>query len=286
MSSIPNRRSTLETAVLARFESTISGFIDDLLSQGITGFGRLKRYPGPARHFLVWLHLNGIELETVDGSVIDQFLLHDCECRAAVPARVQVSPWRKRRTSPYVMRFVRFLERTGRIETPGELDDNLRILDSFLNGLRGDGYARTSIDCHYAVCAGLIVWLHLSRIRLRDVKPDVYTSFRTGGSSVRYLGFSVANACTRPGVLSKKRCASFSTISPISVKSDALTDLQRTKRYLYSLGTSPVGSNAIAASPRRLSATISNGSQRCCQSSERIRGLMTPPWSAGRCGNR
>ena len=194
MSSTLNRRSTLEATVLAGFESTISAFIDDLRSQGIAGFGRLKRYPGPARHFLVWLHLNGIELETADGAVIDRFLLHDCECRAAVPARVQVSPWRKCRTSPYVMRFVRFLERTGRIETPDELDDNLRILDSFLKGLRGDGYARTSIDCHYAVCAGLIVWLHLSRLRLRDVKPDVHTRFR----NKRFI-------CSIPGVYCGQR---------------------------------------------------------------------------------
>ena len=45
----------------------------------------------------------------------------------------------KRRSWPPLMTFVRYLERTGRIETPGELDENLQLLDSFLGRMRADG---------------------------------------------------------------------------------------------------------------------------------------------------
>ena len=44
--------------------------------------------------------------------------------------------------------FIRFLERTGRIETPGELDGNFRLLDAFLAGLRRDGYAAATIKLY------------------------------------------------------------------------------------------------------------------------------------------
>ncbi len=178
MASTFNRRHMLEFTALADCDPIIFAFIDDLRRAGYAENYVVQHHPGAARHFLIWLHLNGIALETVDGPVIDRFVRHDCDCRAAVPARVQLCPWRKRRTSPHIMNFVRFLERTGRINTPGDLDDNLRILDSFLERLRGDGYPPGSVSSHYAACAGLIAWLHLSRIRLRDMNPDVYARFR------------------------------------------------------------------------------------------------------------
>lgn len=178
MSSTLNHRSMLENTALASWDPIIFAFIDDLRRAGFSEHYVSDHHPAAARHFLLWLHLKGIELKAVDGSVIDRFVQHDCNCFATVRARVRLCPWRKRRTSPHVMNFVRFLERTGRIDTPGDLDDNFRILDGFLERLRGDGYAPGNISSHYAACANLIVWLHLSRIRLRDMNLDVYARFR------------------------------------------------------------------------------------------------------------
>ena len=76
------------------------------------------------------------------------------------------------------MRFVRFLEREGRIKTPGDLDENLSILDEFLEGLRSDGYKPSTIREYRNGCIRLIAWLHLSRIALRSLNPDVYARFR------------------------------------------------------------------------------------------------------------
>ena len=176
MSSTASRQFVATTA-LAGFDPIVHAFIDNLRREGIAE-RHITLYSGPARHFLTWLELSGIILETVDGTAIDRFLQHDCDCLSGVPASARLHPWRKRRTSSRLMKFIRFLERTGRVETPGDLDDNICILDGFLEQLRSDGYAPGTIDLHREGCAGLIVWLHLSRIRLCDLTPDVYARFR------------------------------------------------------------------------------------------------------------
>ena len=141
MTSISKRRFLLGTTALASFDPTIVAFIDDLrVREGIVGKD-VSRYRGTARHFLVWLGLSGIALETVDCTAIQRFLQHDCECGTRVPAYSLPGPWSKRRSWPPLMTFVRYLERTGRIETPGELDENLQLLDSFLGRMRADGHA-------------------------------------------------------------------------------------------------------------------------------------------------
>ena len=173
----PASRQFVATTALAGFDPIVRAFIDNLRREGIAE-RHITLHSGPARHFLTWLELSGIILETVDGTAIDRFLQHNCNCLSGVPASARLHPWRKRRTSSRLMKFIRFLERTGRVETPGDLDDNICILDGFLEQLRSDGYAPGTIDLHREGCAGLIVWLHLSRVRLCDLTPDVYPRFR------------------------------------------------------------------------------------------------------------
>ena len=216
MSSTPNRRP-LATTEQADFDPIILLFIDNLRREGIAENSIAKHYPGLARHFLTWLDLSGIALEAVDSTVFDRFLQHDCDCCAAVPASARLRPWRKRRTSPHLMRFVRFLERTGRIETPGDLDDNLRTLDGFLKRMRGDGYAPETISDYHHACTGLIVWLHYSRVRLRDLNPDVYARFRN-----RQFIYSI------PGVFCGQRMR-----SPGGVYE---TEIRKFLRYLVAIG--------------------------------------------------
>ena len=178
MSSSPiNCRSRLNT-VLADIDSLIPLFTDDLLRRQGIAEATVPACRYAARHFLIWLGLRRVALETVDRTVIRRFLRHDCNCCTAAPASARLRPWRKRRTSPRIMRFVRFLEREGRIKTPGDLDENLRILDEFLEGLCGDGYKPRTIGVYRNGCSRLIAWLHLSRIALRSLNPDVYARFR------------------------------------------------------------------------------------------------------------
>lgn len=177
MSLVPNRRSR---AVAARtgLDPTMLSLVDEfLLREGIAE-SDVHRYRYPARHFLIWLQcFSGTALESVDGTVIDDFLRHDCRC-AARSAPVRLRRWRKRRASSHLMTFIRYLERTGGIETPGELEENFRILASFLQRLNGEGYATHTVKLYRYGCAGLLVWLHLSRIRLSDLTPEVYARYR------------------------------------------------------------------------------------------------------------
>ena len=177
MSSIPIRCS-LTTTALASLNRIVLAFIGDLRRRGEIAERTVPHYRYCARHFLVWLELSGIALETLDGTAIDRFLQHDCYCCASAPASARLRPWRKRRSSPQIMKLVRFLEREGKIKTPGDLNDNLRILDRFLEGLRGAGYAPRTIRKFRNGCACLIAWLHLSRVSLCDLNPHVYARFR------------------------------------------------------------------------------------------------------------
>jgi len=176
------------------YDPIILEFTADLRRRGETTEGRIYHYKARARHFLIWVAHRGLSLEAVDGTVIDRFLRHDCDCREAGPAAARLRPSRKRRTSPELMRFIRFLERTGRIATPGDLDENFRLLEAFLDRLRADGYAQQSIRSHRSGCAALIVWLHLARVRLCDLTPDVYARFRRRGLT-----------CSIPGVFGGRR---------------------------------------------------------------------------------
>ena len=101
----------------AQFDSIIQEFVSALRREGVAD-GYSSRHAGPARHFLTWLVRRDSPLRTVDGTVLDCFLQHDCDCCSGVPAAVLLHPSRKRRSSPEVMQFVRFLERTGRIDQP------------------------------------------------------------------------------------------------------------------------------------------------------------------------
>ena len=130
-----------------------------------------------ALHFLIWIDLTGVELKKVDATIVYRFLRHDCRCGASC-ASVRIGGWRKRRRSTELMKFVRFLEQSGHIETPGELEDNLRLLDALLGGMRDGGYAAETINSYRHACTALIVWLHLSRIRLCDLTSDVIARFR------------------------------------------------------------------------------------------------------------
>ena len=198
----------LASATLADFAAIILAFFDDLRRRGGVSEKQIRLYGYIARHFLIWVELTGIDLKTVDGPIIDRFLQHDCRCGASC-APIRLQRWRKRRTSPELMTFIRFLEHTGHIETLGELDDNLRLLDAFLTGLRDDGYAAGTIKNYRKACAGLIVWLHLSRIRLCDLTSDVHARFRARRFVCSIPGVFCGQESQRPGTAYESELCGF-----------------------------------------------------------------------------
>ena len=283
MSAIPHSGSVAATQQ-ACSDPIILEFVGELCREGVAE-SYVAQHPGPARHFLTWLARNGTPLGAVDGTAIDSFLRHDCDCPADVPASALLHRWRKRRSSPEVMEFVRFLERTGRMGTPGDLDDNLRILDEFVERLRADGDGRETIKPYRNAGSGLIVSLHLSRIRLCDLNPDVLGQFRS-----RQL------ICSIPGVLAAMGRSlprlpmawKFAGSCGISLQPAGSIPSNRRPRQGFcptaSRG-SAVGSPAIAASAPPARTGMPSCWRRSCPLPGTIPGPMTQRGSDRCCSN-
>lgn len=126
------------------------------------------------RHFLIWLDADGIALDSIDGNVVARFFRHDCDCdlpfAKAIPSDSCYS------AGP-VTRFVRFLEQTGRTFCHDELDQNLGLLDQFLQQSREHGYSHASLNAFGTTCRHFIVWLHNFRIPLRKLDNATLESF-------------------------------------------------------------------------------------------------------------
>ena len=161
----------------------------------LSGAGRSRAkilgYLGPAEHFLAWLELSRIPLETVEDAALRRFLTHECAC--------PVPPFEfdrlHNREAPHFVSglrtFVQFLEETGRIATPGEIDDNLLLLETFLEQRRAEGHSASSIRHYRDECRHFLFWLHHCRISLADIDEPVLDRFRRHDCN-----------CPRPGVFS------------------------------------------------------------------------------------
>ena len=201
MSSTP-KGLFLASTVLADFDPIICGFLEDLRARGEIGEPYADLHRGHVRHFLIWMVLSGIALEEIDGSVIDHFLQHDCDCWSTVsmPRKgMWLRRWRKRKSSPAIMRFLRYLEQTGRIQTTGGLADKFSLLDDFLERLRGEGYASESIKQYRSSCNWLVVWLHLFRIPLHELTLAVYERFLNSDLSYTIPGEFYCRRAPSPG---------------------------------------------------------------------------------------
>ena len=250
----------------ARFDPIIQEFVSELRREGVAD-GYVVQHPGPARHFLTWLARSGILLRTVDGTVLDCFLQHDCDCCSGVPAAALLHPWRKRRSSPEVMKFVRFLERTGSIEEPG------------------DGFARQTIRAYRNAGAGLIVWLHLSRVRLRDLHPDVLARFRRRQFVCSIPGVFAGQRTQSPGPPTGRKFVGFSAISLRPAGSTPWSRPRKSGRSPSASRGSAHGWHAIAASARRARTSMPSWWRRCCPLSGTNPGPMTQRGSDGCCSS-
>ena len=86
MSSSPVSRRSRLIAALADIDSLMPLFTDDLLCHQGIAEATVPACRHAARHFLIWLALRRVALETVDQTVIRRFLRHDCNCCVAAPA--------------------------------------------------------------------------------------------------------------------------------------------------------------------------------------------------------
>ncbi len=179
-----NAPSAGSLAEPAKFAGVIPQFSDYLLGKGVDRH-EVTIFRKAAEHFLAWLKQCHISLRSVDDAILHRFLEHDRTC--PVPLfkcnRAHIRERRGLRT------FVQFLEETGRTTTPGEIDDNLRVLDIFLDQRRAEGYTARSVRRSRSGGRHLLFWLHHCRLRLEDLDEATLE---------RFCGHDCL--CGRPGV--------------------------------------------------------------------------------------
>ena len=82
-----------------------------------------------------------------------------------------------RRFMSGALRLVQFLEGGGRIEHPGELQDNFDHLNTFFERCAAQGYGLARLSIYGSSCRHILIWLHQSRIAVRNVDGGTLTRF-------------------------------------------------------------------------------------------------------------
>ncbi len=130
-----------------------------------------------ARHFLTWLNLNDIAIESVDDTILRCFRRHDCHCSDLDRRRHQNLIANSRWFMGGALRLVQFLEEQGVIYHLGELDANTRHLDEFLTVCENKGYQQGTLRRFRNTSRHILIWLHRSRISITEFNAQTLENF-------------------------------------------------------------------------------------------------------------
>lgn len=139
----------------------------------------VRQFEGAAKHFLTWIELEQIHVETLDDNALRCFRLHDCRCplsEAGLPRHKQRTP-QKRKTMHGVEHLVRFLEETGYTDHPQEGALGQRLLADFLAHCKSLGFSasvRRKLESH---SSHFLTWLHRTRKPIKSVDRKALNDF-------------------------------------------------------------------------------------------------------------
>ena len=176
MSSTTPSTKTLSGSGHTSSQERLEAFLEHLKQEGLSA-SRIRHLRISARHFLVWQAREGIQTEKIDDTVLCRFRRHDCHCPGMVGERRKMRATSLRGFMTGALRLVRFLEDDGRVAHPGELDDNLSLLEDFIAQCATDGYARDTLTGYRSACRHVVMWLHRSRIPIAAVDTGVLNRF-------------------------------------------------------------------------------------------------------------
>ena len=130
----------------------------------------VRVFRGAARHFLVWLELENIDLAAVNATTLRRFRDHYCACPPPKMSggHYKSGPSRSRQFIHGPIRFVQFLECSGRTTHPNELEFGLELLDQFLRQRQSQGFSSRSIEDGETAIRHFLTWLHQSRIPMAE----------------------------------------------------------------------------------------------------------------------
>ena len=159
-------------------ERCLAEFEDHLVQAGYSD-KVIETYSGAARHFLVWLAMEGREWKTIDDAVVRRFQNHHCQCP---PPNYGHGCYKRRKSRSRsvmcgVVRFAHFLEHGGRIPRPGIFEEGHRQLTEFLKRCAEQHYSAASLKTFRSTVSHFVSWLHWCRTPLEQVTPDVLKRF-------------------------------------------------------------------------------------------------------------
>ena len=165
----------------------LTEFLAHLRDEGYSK-SQFNLFRSSARHFLIWLPGDGTPLDSVDDDVLRRFHHHDCRCvRTRNGLVYTANPEHSWEFMSGAVQLVRFLERSGHIRHPGELDRGFRLVEDFLAQLANEGYSSRTLGAYCSACRHFLHWLHGSRIRIREIDARTIESFITHECVCKHL---------------------------------------------------------------------------------------------------
>ena len=158
------------------YRDILDSFIEHLCSVCLSA-SHFRRLRLDAVHLLIWLEHCNIAIRSIDDTVLCAFRRHDCQCPGMQRERKKMLASDTRRFMNGVHKLVCFLEDQGWIPHPGEFDANLCHLDMFLLRCETQGYRPITVRRFRYACRHVLVWLHRSRISIRDVDAETLQRF-------------------------------------------------------------------------------------------------------------
>jgi len=156
------------------FEPYVPAFLAHLRDDGMSE-GSVANYSGPAKHFLVWLHQQRVQLHDVDADAIRLFLKHVCHCPRPHGERYLCSSGRLLKGR--ILRFVGFLEQQGHICNPTDRAAALQRVDAFSAFVAAEGLKPGTVAHYRRSCTHFVSWLCQQRIALDAADEDVVRQF-------------------------------------------------------------------------------------------------------------
>ena len=137
------------------------------------------KFVSTARHFLLWGRHEGLDLGVIDDSALLGFRDHNCRCFAWKTGGTPREDKRSlgRITVSGAIRFVQFLEDSGRATHLNELPAGNSLLEEFLGEMKASGYKFRAIHHYRNAAQHFLTWLHRWRIAIRSVNSDTVDRF-------------------------------------------------------------------------------------------------------------
>ena len=154
---IPSRQATEDES----FRTIINEYRDFLSHQAMAP-SSIESYLRRSRHFLVWLSRNGL--------VSRRSTARSRHVSRPTTALVSADPAHVRSTVPRAHRDPHPLGSCGSC-------GSFALVPAFLHELRRQGYTQSRVDRFRYGATAFIAWLHLSRMRLRDINAGTLERF-------------------------------------------------------------------------------------------------------------